>query len=119
MSFTIRVYIIESKNKQRILTLVCKKNDSKLAQRYVLRRTGTVVCDLGFIRPVALLAVLSCRQYVEIEAKKLFLKRDKERYIETLYASQDGYLAFIYPDEKINDPRKKSLSAAPGGWPSC
>lgn len=56
---------------------------------------------------------------LKLKQKNYFLKRDKERYIETLYASQDGYLAFIYPDEKINDPRKKSLSAAPGGWPSC
>lgn len=37
--------------------------------------------------------------------KYYFLKRDRERYAETLYASRDGYFAFIYPDEKINDPR--------------
>ena len=35
-----------------------------------------------------------------------FLRRDRERYAETLYASHDGYFAFIYPDEKVNDPRK-------------
>ncbi len=38
--------------------------------------------------------------------KNYFLKRDRERYAETLYASHDGYFAFIYPDEKVNDPRK-------------
>lgn len=38
--------------------------------------------------------------------KNYFLNRDRERYAETLYASKDGYFAFVYPDEKINDPRK-------------
>ena len=38
--------------------------------------------------------------------KNYFLNRDRERYAETLYASKDGYFAFIYPDEKVNDPCK-------------
>ena len=46
-------------------------------------------------------AVLKLRQ------KNYFLRRDRERYAETLYASHDGYFAFIYPDEKVNDPRKE------------
>ena len=41
-----------------------------------------------------------------MKQKNYFLRRDRERYAETLYASHDGYFAFIYPDEKVNDPRK-------------
>ena len=44
--------------------------------------------------------------FLKLKQKNYFLKRDRERYAETLYASHDGYFAFIYPDEKVNDPRK-------------
>ena len=43
---------------------------------------------------------------LRLRQKNYFLQRDRERYAETLYASHDGYFAFIYPDEKVNDPRK-------------
>ena len=43
---------------------------------------------------------------LRLRQKNYFLNRDRERYAETLYASRDGYFAFIYPDQKINDPRK-------------
>ena len=43
---------------------------------------------------------------LKIRQKNYFLQRDRERYAETLYASHDGYFAFIYPDDKVNDPRK-------------
>ncbi len=44
---------------------------------------------------------------LRLKQKNYFLNRDRERYAETLYASRDGYFAFVYPDEKVNDPRKK------------
>ena len=44
--------------------------------------------------------------YLKMQQKNYFLNHDRERYAETLYASKDGYFAFIYPDEKIDDPRK-------------
>ena len=44
---------------------------------------------------------------LKLKQKNYFLRRDRERYAETLYASHDGYFAFIYPDDKINDPRKE------------
>ncbi len=44
--------------------------------------------------------------YLKMKQKNYFLNRDRERYAETLYASKDGYFAFIYPDEKVDDPRK-------------
>lgn len=43
---------------------------------------------------------------LKLKQKNYFINRDRERYAETLYASRDGYFAFIYPDEKVNDPRK-------------
>ena len=43
---------------------------------------------------------------LKLKQKNYFLRRDRERYAETLYASHDGYFAFIYPDDKVNDPRK-------------
>ena len=43
---------------------------------------------------------------LKLRQRNYFLNRDRERYAETLYASRDGYFAFIYPDQKINDPRK-------------
>ena len=43
---------------------------------------------------------------LRMRQKNYFLRRDRERYAETLYASHDGYFAFIYPDEKVNDPRR-------------
>ncbi len=41
-----------------------------------------------------------------LRQKNYFLNRDRERYAETLYASKDGYFAFVYPDERIKDPRR-------------
>ncbi|MBE6448741.1 MAG: PAS domain S-box protein [Alphaproteobacteria bacterium] len=45
-------------------------------------------------------------QILRLKQKNYFLNRDRERYAETLYASRDGYFAFIYPDQKVNDPRQ-------------
>lgn len=58
---------------------------------------GTVLLVLVF---TSLFKILRLRQ------KNYFLNRDRERYAETLYASRDGYFAFIYPDQKVNDPRQ-------------
>ncbi|MBR1605402.1 MAG: PAS-domain containing protein [Alphaproteobacteria bacterium] len=42
---------------------------------------------------------------LKLTQKNYFINRDRERYAETLYASKDGYFAFIYPDESVNDPQ--------------
>ena len=52
-----------------------------------------------------LLVSISLR-LLKLKQKNYFLNRDRERYAETLYASKDGYFAFLYPDQKINDPRQ-------------
>ena len=47
--------------------------------------------------------------FLQMKQRNYFLNRDRERYAETLYASKDGYFAFIYPDQKIDDPRKNVI----------
>lgn len=67
--------------------------------------------ELWYILGAAFAALLAFLMYngvkiLKLRQKNYFLNRDRERYAETLYASKDGYFAFIYPDEKVNDPRK-------------
>lgn len=47
--------------------------------------------------------------YLRLKQKNYFLNRDRERYAETLYASKDGYFAFVYPDQKVDDPRHHTV----------
>ncbi|MBE6454043.1 MAG: hypothetical protein E7017_04070 [Alphaproteobacteria bacterium] len=62
---------------------------------------------IGVITVLLILAVLVLSFWLlKVKQKAYFLRRDRERYAETLYASHDGYFAFIYPDDKVNDPRK-------------
>ena len=62
---------------------------------------------VGFILAILILAIFFLQiKFLKLKQKNYFLNRDRERYAETLYASKDGYFAFIYPDEKVNDPRQ-------------
>ncbi|MBQ8464445.1 MAG: PAS-domain containing protein [Alphaproteobacteria bacterium] len=66
--------------------------------------------ELWYMLLLVFLLLLGFLLYFEIRVLKLtqknyFINRDRERYAETLYASKDGYFAFIYPDEKVNDPQ--------------
>lgn len=66
--------------------------------------------ELWYILLTAALLMIGALIYFELRVLKLtqknyFINRDRERYAETLYASKDGYFAFIYPDEKVNDPQ--------------
>lgn len=55
---------------------------------------------------MAAIILLELLRILKLKQKNYFLNRDRERYAETLYASRDGYFAFIYPDQKVNDPRR-------------
>ena len=35
-----------------------------------------------------------------------FIRRDRERCNELLFAAKDGYFCFVYPDQKVKDPQK-------------
>lgn len=68
--------------------------------------------EFWYILGTALLFVLIISfilffNYLKTKQQNYFLRRDRERYAETLYASRDGYFAFIYPDDKVNDPRDR------------
>ena len=67
--------------------------------------------ELWYVIALAFFIILGFLFYIAIGLVRLrqkyyFLNRDRERYAETLYASKDGYFAFIYPDTRVNDPRK-------------
>ncbi len=60
----------------------------------------------AFLAALTAFVIAEMFKILKLRQKNYFLNRDRERYAETLYASRDGYFAFIYPDQKINDPRK-------------
>ncbi|MBE6445459.1 MAG: PAS domain-containing protein [Alphaproteobacteria bacterium] len=60
----------------------------------------------GIIVVLLAVIVIELLHILRLKQKNYFLNRDRERYAETLYASKDGYFAFIYPDQKVNDPRQ-------------
>lgn len=80
----------------------------------------SLLSDMFFAAPelwytvLAVLAVLaywSVSNYIrllKLKRKNYFTRRDRERYAETLYAGRDGYFAFIYPDDKVNDEAETS-----------
>lgn len=41
--------------------------------------------------------------------KIYFVRRDRERCNEVLYAAKDGYFCFVYPDQKVKDPQKEIM----------
>ncbi len=59
----------------------------------------------GVLLALCLGIVVLAFKFLKLKQKNYFLNRDRERYAETLYASRDGYFAFIYPDQKIEDKR--------------
>lgn len=109
MSFTICVYIIEFVKKQRFFSVWLKKMSQNLlfnmyyAAPELWYFIGAVVFFLLCFIFYLLINILKIRQ------KNYFLNRDRERCIEMLYASKDGYFSFIYPDTNINDPRKQTV----------
>ena len=63
------------------------------------------IATIGLAISVAVL-IDSRIRILHLKQKNYFLKRDRQRYAETIYASKDGYFAFIYPDEQIHDPQR-------------
>ena len=71
----------------------------------ILLKDMLYLCLIAGVILVSL--VISFRVTIyRLRQKNYFLNRDRERYAETLYASKDGYFAFVYPDERIYDPRR-------------
>ncbi len=96
-------YIIESQNKQWLL---CEKmNKNLLIDMFYAAPEFWYVLGGVFLAMLIMLCVLSLK-VLKAHQRNYFLNRDRERYAETLYASKDGYFAFVYPDENVNDPRQ-------------
>ena len=67
----------------------------------------TVLCICLVVCAVLAAAAVDFKvKFLRQRKKNYFLNRDRERYAETIFASKDGYFAFVYPDEGIKDPRK-------------
>ena len=62
-----------------------------------------MVCGFAGFWVVTWLAASNYVRLLKLKRKNYFVRRDRERYAETLYASKDGYFAFIYPDDRVND----------------
>lgn len=54
------------------------------------------------------LAVMQIK-ILKYRRKIYFIKRDRERCNEILYASKNGFFSFVYPDQKIKDPQKDTI----------
>ena len=54
---------------------------------------------------IALLGIIGFLYYtiVGLRNKNYFVKRNEDRYAETMNACKDGYYMFVYPDDRIND----------------
>lgn len=54
------------------------------------------------------MAVLQIKIF-KYKHKIYFIRRDRERCNEVLYAAKDGYFCFVYPDQKVKDPQKEIM----------
>lgn len=62
----------------------------------------SVVIELIMIGVIIYLQVKVYKQ----KCKIYFIKRDRERCNELLFTARDGYICFVYPDQKVKDPQK-------------
>ena len=65
----------------------------------------------SIVLEIILLIVLAFMQIkiLKYRCKIYFIKRDRERCNEILYASKNGFFSFVYPDQKIKDPQKDTI----------
>ncbi len=65
----------------------------------------------SIVLEIILLIVLAFMQIkiLKYRRKIYFIKRDRERCNEILYASKNGFFSFVYPDQKIKDPQKDTI----------
>jgi len=73
--------------------------NSELFQIIVFFSLLLLVITLGIV------ASMQLRIY-KYKKKIYFIKRDRERCSELLYAAKEGMFCFVYPDQKVKDPQK-------------
>ncbi len=68
-----------------------------------------IICSIALeITLFALIAFMQIK-ILKYRRKIYFIKRDRERCNEILYASKDGVFSFVYPDQKVKDPQKEVI----------
>lgn len=59
----------------------------------------------GVIFVLAAIIVWFYYNILKLKQKNYFIRRSQDRYAETINAAKDGYYIFVYPDDRVNDPR--------------
>ncbi len=70
--------------------------------------------DIIFVSLLLIFIMLIAMAALQIKIFKYkhkiyFIRRDRERCNEVLYAAKDGYFCFVYPDQKVKDPQKEIM----------
>lgn len=67
-----------------------------------------IIVILSLLLSVVMLGVAASMQLRILKYKKkiYFIRRDRERCSELLYAAKDGMFCFVYPDQKVKDSQK-------------
>ena len=66
---------------------------------------GSIVLEIILFVVLAVMQI----KILKYRRKIYFIKRDRERCNEILYASKNGFFSFVYPDQKIKDPQKDTI----------
>lgn len=90
-------------DRQRILTEKSKKMSFNLLSDMFFAAPELWYTVFLIFGALIYLAVSEHIALLKLKRKNYFLHRDCNRYEETLYACKDGYFAFIYPDDRVND----------------
>lgn len=69
------------------------------------------IITFSILLEILLFAIIMFMQVkiLKYRRKIYFIKRDREKCNEILYASKDGFFSFVYPDQKIKDPQKEVI----------
>ena len=73
-----------------------------------------ILRDIIFVSLLLIFIMLISMAALQIKIFKYkhkiyFIRRDRERCNEVLYAAKDGYFCFVYPDQKVKDPQKEIM----------
>ncbi len=63
------------------------------------------LCLLMFLIMIGVIASQQVKIY-KYKRKIYFIRRDRERCNEVLFAAKDGFFCFVFPDQKVKDPQK-------------
>lgn len=96
------VYIIHDRQKDKYFFQEIALMDYELLRNIII---------FSMALEIVLLIIIGYMQVkiFKYRRKVYFIRRDRERCNEILYASKDGVFSFVYPDQKIKDPQKEII----------